>query len=114
MASCTWTLRTRARRAEGRYRRDIAADQVAHLLARAVRVGEVGLRGRRDARVDAERLQHGRVLARLRHHAVVGGDDEQEQVDAGRARDHRADEALVPGHVDERQQPFPRRRAARS
>ena len=52
-------------------------------------------------RVDAQRLQHGRVLARLRHHAVVGGDRHQEEVDPGRARDHRAHEPLVPGNVDD-------------
>ena len=65
--------------------------------------------------VDAERRQHRRVLARLRHHAVVGGDDHQEQVDARRARDHRAHEPLVPGHVDHRQPPpAGQRRAPRS
>ena len=42
---------------------------------------------------------------RLRHDAVVGGDDEQEQVDAGRARDHHAHETLVAGDVDHRQRP---------
>ena len=36
--------------------------------------------------LDAERRQHRRVLARLRHHAVVGGDGHQVQVDPGRAR----------------------------
>ena len=30
-------------------------------------------------------------------------DHEQEEVDPGRAGDHRADEALVAGHVDERE-----------
>jgi len=43
------------------------------------------------------------VLAGLRHHAVVGGDDHQVQVDAGGARDHRAHEALVPRNIDDRQ-----------
>jgi hypothetical protein len=41
------------------------------------------------------------VLARLRHHALVGGDHEQHEVDAGRAGHHRAHEALVARHVDE-------------
>ena len=68
-------------------------------------VGEVGLRHRHDTRAHAERAQHGRVLDRLRHHPVVGGHDEQEQVHAGRAGDHRAHEALVARDVDERQQP---------
>ena len=60
----------------------------------------------------AERREHRGVLARLGHHAVVGGDDHQVQVDPGRARDHRAHEALVAGHVDDRQ-PAPRRQRER-
>ena len=52
--------------------------------ARARRVGEVGLRHRDHADRDPSARQHRRVLARLRHHAVVGGDDHQVQVDAGR------------------------------
>ena len=80
-------------------------DQCAHLFTRPGRVGEVGLRHGHDPRADPERAQHRRVLDGLRHHAVVGGDDEQEQVHAGRAGDHRAHEALVTRNVDERQQP---------
>ena len=45
------------------------------------------------------------MLARLRHHAVVGGDHQQEHVDPGRAGDHRAHEPLVPRHVHDRQPP---------
>ena len=52
---------------------------------------------------DVERAQDRRVLARLRHHPVVGGDDHQEQVDARRPGDHRAHEPLVARHVDDRQ-----------
>ena len=59
-----------------------------------------------------ERAQHRGVLARLRHHAVVGGDDHQEQVDPRRPGDHRAHEALVARHVDDRQPP-PRRQLER-
>ena len=43
------------------------------------------------------------MLARLGHDAVVGGDDHQVEVDAGRAGDHRAHEALVAGRVDDRE-----------
>ena len=43
------------------------------------------------------------MLPRLRHDAVVAGDAEQGQVDAGGAGDHRADEALVARHVDDRE-----------
>jgi hypothetical protein len=41
------------------------------------------------------------VLARLRHHALVGGDDQRHGVNAVRAREHVLDEALVPRHVHE-------------
>ena len=61
-----------------------------------------------------KRGQHGGVLARLGHHAVVGGDDHQVQVDPGRAGDHRAHEALVAGHVDDAQAPSTPSAAARS
>ena len=49
------------------------------------------------------RSRIGEVLARLRHDAFVGGDEQQGDVDAARAGDHVADEALVAGHVDDRQ-----------
>ena len=41
------------------------------------------------------------MLFALRHHAVVGRDGEQHEIDAVRARQHVADEALVAGHVDD-------------
>ena len=49
----------------------------------------------------AEQAADLEVLARLRHHRLVGGDDEQHRIDAADARQHVADEALVPRHVDE-------------
>ena len=48
-----------------------------------------------------EQLDDGEVLARLRHDAVVGRDDQQHEVDAADAGEHVADEALVAGHVDD-------------
>ena len=45
------------------------------------------------------------MLVRLRPSALGRVDHEQEEVDPGRARDHRPDEALVPGNVDEGQPP---------
>ncbi len=92
-----------------------AGQQLRRLRARPRGVGQVGARDRDHALADAQRREHGGVLARLRHHAVVGGDDHQEQVDAGGAGDHRAHEALVPRHVDDRQPPpgrQPERRVA--
>ena len=41
------------------------------------------------------------MLLGLRHHAVVGGDGEQHEVDAVRAGEHVADEALVARDVDD-------------
>jgi len=62
-------------------------------------VDEVALGERDDAAGDAEQVQDVEVLVRLRHHSFVGGHDEQGHVDAPRAGQHVADEALVPGHV---------------
>ena len=75
---------------------DVGAHELEPLL-----VGEVGLRERDDAALDAEQVDDREVLARLRHDAVVGGDHEQHDVDAGRAGDHLAHELLVAGHVDD-------------
>ena len=41
------------------------------------------------------------MLARLRHHAFVGRDHEQHDVDPADAAQHVLDEALVPRHVDD-------------
>ena len=73
-------------------------------------VDAVGLGQRDRAACDAEQVEDAEVLARLRHHAVVGGDHQQREVDAGRAGEHVLDEALVAGHVDEAD--HARRRAA--
>ena len=43
------------------------------------------------------------MLVRLRLRPLARVDDEQEEVDPGRARDHRPDEPLVPGNVDDRE-----------
>ena len=66
-------------------------------------VDRVGLRHRDDAALDAEQPQDREVLVRLRPRALAGVDHEQEEVDPGRAGDHRAHEPLVPGDVDERE-----------
>ena len=51
---------------------------------------------------DAERRQGVDVLGRLRHPALVGGDDEQHRRDRADAGEHRGDEPFVPRDVDER------------
>ena len=55
--------------------------------------------------LDPEQPEDREVLVRLRPRALAGVDDEQEEVDPGRAGDHRAHEALVPGNVDDREPP---------
>ena len=43
------------------------------------------------------------MFAGLRHHRLVGGDDEQHGVDPAHTGEHRPHEALVSGHIDKRQ-----------
>ena len=66
-----------------------------------VRVQAVALADDDDAPPQSEQAEDPQVFAGLRHHPVVAGDDEEGEVDAGRSRDHRAHELLVPRHVDE-------------
>ena len=75
-------------------------DLVAH-VAKSRGVGEVGLGDYEDAAAGAEQMQDVEMLLGLRHHAVVGRDGEQHQVDAVGAGEHVADEALVAGDVDD-------------
>ena len=86
-----------------------AGDELSRLLERELerlRVDRVRLRHRDDAAVDAEQAQDREVLVRLRPRALARVDHEQEEVDAGRARDHVAHEALVPGtSISERRRP---------
>jgi len=49
----------------------------------------------------AEQAQDFQVLDGLRLDGLLGGDDEDGQVDAGGAGQHVLDEALVAGHVDD-------------
>ena len=70
------------------------------LLVDRIRLGD-----RDDTVLDAEQPEDGEVLMGLRPRALSRVDDQQEEVDAGRARDHRAHETLVAGNVDEREPP---------
>ena len=67
----------------------------------AVGRNSIALRQRHGAVADAEQVGNGQMLARLRHRAIVGGDDQQREVDAGGAGEHVVDQLLVAGHVDE-------------
>ncbi len=50
--------------------------------------------------LNAEQLQNFDVLNRLRHYRVVGGHDQQGNVDPGRARHHGAHKFFVTRHVN--------------
>ena len=66
-----------------------------------IRVHEIALRERNDAAADPEQAENRDMFARLRHDAFVSGDDEEREIDAGRAGEHRAHERLVAGNVDD-------------
>ena len=64
-------------------------------------VDSIALGQRHGAVADAEQVGNGQMLARLRHRPIVGGDDQQQEVDAGSAGEHVVDQLLVAGHIDE-------------
>lgn len=76
--------------------------ELSGFAGRALGVGYFRLRDRNDSLEEAESTQHLGVPERLRHYAVSGGDDHQEEVDPARAGDHRPYEALVSRYVHER------------
>ena len=79
---------------------DAVADVRLH--ARLPRlVGQVAFVEDDEPLADAQHADDLDVFDGLGHHAVVGGDDEHDHVDAAGARDHVVDEALVPRHVDD-------------
>ena len=75
---------------------DVRSRDVDELRSDAVRLGH-----RDDAPTDAEHPHDLEVLAGLGHDRLVGRHDEENRVDAARAREHVADEALVARNVDE-------------
>ena len=105
---------------DGRDRQDLGAGEAGAGAARARSrprprraasgVDEIGLGQRDDAALDAEQVDDREMLARLRHDAVVGGDHQQHEIDAGRAGQHVVHELLVPRHVDEAEHRAVRRR----
>src|SRR5206468_8964141 len=66
------------------------------------RVGrQIDLRDYEDRAVDPEQVEDVQVFLGLRHHAVVGCDGEEHEVDAVGSREHVADEALVSWNIDD-------------
>ena len=51
--------------------------------------------------LNAEQIENRQMLPGLRHGAIVGGDDEQGEVDSRHARQHVVDESLVAWHIYE-------------
>ena len=70
-------------------------------LAGPGRVDLVDLAHHRDAFGHPEQVENRGVLTGLGHHAVVGGDHHQREVDGSDPRQHVAHEPFVSGHVDE-------------
>ena len=85
--------------------RDLGGDRFAPLDRDEIDLGQ-----RHDAATDAEQIDDGKVLAGLRHDAVVGRDDQQDEIDAAGTGQHVVDEFLVAGHVDEPEHSAIRRR----
>ena len=54
-----------------------------------------------DASIDAEHAEDRKMLSRLRHHAFIERDHEQDRVDRTDARQHVPDEVLMAGHVND-------------
>ncbi len=52
-----------------------------------------------------EQIDDREMLDRLRHDAVIGGDDQQREIDSAGAGQHGMDEALMTGDVDETERP---------
>ncbi len=69
-------------------------DEGKPLIVHQVALGQDG-----DPAPHAQQLDDGEVLLGLRHDALISGDHEQGDVDAGRAGQHVLDETLVARHV---------------
>ncbi len=94
------TGRTLPQRRLGQQRLDLALR-----FREAVLVDEVGLRQRHHGLFDAEQAGDVDMLPRLRHHPVIGRDNEEQQVDPRGVGQHRMDKLLVARHVDEADDP---------
>jgi hypothetical protein len=76
-------------------RRNVGGDEFCPLSLHQIRFGQ-----RDDSGGDLQKVEDGEVLARLRHHALVRGDDEQRRLNAPHACEHVLDEVAVAGHVN--------------
>ena len=105
--------------ADGRNRQDIAAGKPgpregARDLSpdgfAPIGCDEIDFGHRDEPATDAEQIDDGKMLAGLRHDAVVGGDDQKRKVDAAGAGQHIVHELLVARHIDKAEHLAVRRR----
>ena len=62
---------------------------------------QIDLRDHEDRAVDPEQMENVEMLLGLRHHAIVGRDREEHEIEAVRPGQHVSDEALVSRNVDD-------------
>ena len=77
---------------------DLIADILLHGLY-PLGVGQVAFGQYDDAVFHVQQGENVQMLPRLRHEALVRGDDQQHHVDAGGAHEHVVDQALMSRHV---------------
>ncbi len=85
-------------------RREPAREQLHRLFTREPRqilADAIELGHRHHRARDPEQLAHRHVLAGLRHHPFIRGDDEQHGLHPDRPGDHRVDEATMAGDIDQ-------------
>ena len=63
-------------------------------------INQIGLGDGDEAMADPEQIDDRQMFHGLRHHAVVGGDHQQHEINATRAGEHVVHEALVARHID--------------
>ena len=83
-----------------RGRRQHVGDLGAH-LGQPFGIDQIRLGDGHRAVRDPEQIDNRQMLGGLRHHAVIGGNDQQHEIDAGGARQHVVHEAFVARYIDE-------------
>ena len=81
---------------------DQRSDVFLHQIEPA-RLDQVALQKDHQTAGESQEPEDLHVLPGLRHHRVVGGDDQHGQIKSGRSRQHVADEPLMAGNIHERQ-----------
>src|ERR1041385_2792059 len=78
---------------------EVADFELDHLARRLV--DKVAFGKSNDAVTDAEQFEDFKMLASLRHDRIVGGDDQDDKIDAGGAGEHVLDEAFMARNIDD-------------